>query len=316
MELAILFWFYKEAHVCANRLKILRRDNPEIKIFGLFGGDKSEAGKYQAGLRKYLDDFYASPFEDGKGPRRAKIPLKNKWKWLNGDLVLLDWYDKKGKSLTWDSIVVIQWDNLVFGPLIEIFSGIKKGGIFLFGLKELDGNMENTWAHVKGEDDRARYLHFRQYVKDQYGYSDKLLCCFFALEVFPRVFFEKYLTVKDRELGMIEYRVPVYAKIFNIPFYRGDLGRDIALGYNPDGPIRFYDEIGDSYIREQLKKKCGYRIFHPYSGIWGFSFYKLTPQYYLGRLLKSVYGILPGRIKATGFIQSIRAMLKGTWPRV
>jgi len=30
MKLAILFWFYKEQEICENRLKLLRKYNPEI----------------------------------------------------------------------------------------------------------------------------------------------------------------------------------------------------------------------------------------------------------------------------------------------
>ena len=46
MELAILFWFYKEPEICLNRLKILKKYNPDLKIFGLFGGDIKEEKNY------------------------------------------------------------------------------------------------------------------------------------------------------------------------------------------------------------------------------------------------------------------------------
>ena len=35
MNLAILFWFYKEPEVCENRLQLLKKYNPDLKILGL-----------------------------------------------------------------------------------------------------------------------------------------------------------------------------------------------------------------------------------------------------------------------------------------
>src|SRR3989344_3933541 len=118
MKLAILFWFYKEQEICENRLKLLRKYNPEMKIFGLYGGQTSEAGKYQNRLGEYLDDFYK--FTSGKD---------EEWKWLNGDLMILDWYEKRGRNLDWGSVAIIQWDTLVLDSLSKQFQGIKKNQI-------------------------------------------------------------------------------------------------------------------------------------------------------------------------------------------
>jgi len=261
MELAILFWFYKEPNVCENRLQLLRRYNPTLKIFGLFGGQASEISTYQSQLGTYLDDFYASPFGDHK--TQYNLP----WKWVNGDLMLLDWYNARGKKLIWDSSVVIQWDNIVFDSLLDQFPGIKKDEIYFFGLTEIDSFMEKSWGWISGAR-LPEYSEFLKYVKEQYGYHDKPLVCFFALEVFPKIFFEHYLMVDNRELGAIEYRVPTYAKIFGVPFYERDLGQDIGIGMNMNGPIRYQQAVNESFIKDELLKKNGWRIFHPYSKLW------------------------------------------------
>ena len=36
MKKAILFRFYKEIDVCINRLKLIKKYNPELEIFGLY----------------------------------------------------------------------------------------------------------------------------------------------------------------------------------------------------------------------------------------------------------------------------------------
>ena len=39
MQLAILFWCYKDVRICRDRLQHLRRDNPHSPIYLLFGGE-------------------------------------------------------------------------------------------------------------------------------------------------------------------------------------------------------------------------------------------------------------------------------------
>jgi len=66
----------------------------------------------------------------------------------------------------------------------------------------------------------------------------------------------------------LEYKIPIYAKIFNIPFYKKDLGtfwwerqKDLPINALPK-------EIKKSFIDKELKKTSGWRIFHPYYKIW------------------------------------------------
>src|SRR3990167_977727 len=193
LNLTALFWFYKEPDICLNRLKLLKKFNPELKIYGLFGGEVNQAKIYQQKLGKYLDDFYVPPYTDPN------------WKWINGDLMILDWYQKRGKDLSWDSIVITQWDMLVFDSLVHQFPGLKKNQIFLSGLKELDGDTENRWDWTRpGELERENYLNFLEYVQKEYDFSGSPLCCLFILLIFPRLFFDKYASVKNPQIGMLE----------------------------------------------------------------------------------------------------------------
>jgi hypothetical protein len=255
-NMAILFWFYKEPEICKNRLEILRKYNPDMKIYGLFGGQQGKVKIFKKYLGKYLDDFYVSP------------PKDSRWKWINGDLMILDWYKKRGKKLVWDSIAVVQWDALVFVSLKKYFRNIKKGQVFLSGLKLLEKTTENRWHWTRSDrKERKNYLNFLDYVRKNYNYSGKPLCCLFIFQIFPRIFFEKYLTVKNRAVGMLEYKIPIYAKIFNIPFFRKDVG--ILWFQKVPKPLNAMAvEIGKKYIGAELKKKNGWRIFHPYFKEW------------------------------------------------
>ncbi len=257
MKLAILFWFYKESDVCENRLQLLKKYNPDLKIFGLYGGEISKVEEYESKLGKYLDDFYIF---SGK--------TDNDWKWINGDLMILDWYDKRGRDLDWDSIVVVQWDMLIFDSLVKQFSEIKEGEIFLSGIRYIDDELENKWDWIKhGSKDRQNYLNFLNYIKEKFGYVDKPMASLFIFEIIPRVFFDKYLTIGNKEIGMLEYKVPIYSQLFKIPFYTKDIGvRWHSREISPLNAIP--EEIPDKYIKDQLLQDNGWRIFHPYFKIW------------------------------------------------
>ena len=120
MNLVILFWFYKEPEVCENRLKLLKKHNPNLKIYGLFGGKISDADKYQNILGSYLDDFFVFTETENKD-----------WKWINGDLMILNWYQKRGKDLTWDSMAVVQWDILIFDSFKCLYPNVASPPIVL-----------------------------------------------------------------------------------------------------------------------------------------------------------------------------------------
>lgn len=258
MNIAILFWFYKEPEICENRLQILKKYNPDLKIYGLYGGELSEADKYKKHLGEYFDDFYVSPYEDSD------------WKWINGDLMILEWFDKRGRELEWDNIAVVQWDMLVFDSILNQFPNIKKDEIYLSGKKMLDKETEDKWSWTKpGSEERVNYLNFIEYIEKNYKYTDEILCCLFIFQIMPRIFFEKYLTVNDREVGMLEYKIPMYAKIFSIPFYEKDLGVHWFEAEGTEKPLNAIPkEIRRSFIEKELGKENGFRMFHPYFKKW------------------------------------------------
>ncbi len=256
MKLAILFWFYKEPEICENRLQLLKKHNPNLKIFGLYGGKYQEEVFYREKLGKYLDDFFTTKSKDEKR------------KWIHGDLSILEWFNKRGMSLEWDSIVVIQWDMLVLDSLLKLFQGLGKDQIYFSGLRRLNEEIESRWSWTSPEyNHRKNYLNFKKYIKDQYNYGEQLMCCLYILEVLPKIFLEKFLTVQNREIGMLEYKDPTYAKIFGLKFFKKDFG--VLWFQNVPKPLNAHPkEIETKYIQEELAKQNGWRIFHPYYKMW------------------------------------------------
>ncbi|MBE9167391.1 hypothetical protein IQ238_07575 [Pleurocapsales cyanobacterium LEGE 06147] len=264
MKLAILFWFYKEPQICKNHLELIRRYNATISIYGLYGGELEDADKYKLILGEYLDDFYI--FSQNKS---------SSWKWHLGDLLITDWYSQRGKDLWWDTIVIIQWDMLVFGSIYELFSMLQKDSILLSGLIPIK-EIENRWIWTSTRivpEIREQYLEFLNYVKEKYSYNQEPFACLFIVVCFPRSFLEKYSRIEQPELGFLEYRVPIYAQIFGTPFC-------VARAFQ----ISWFDDSTTSKNRETLNaKRCdislitilkhlidskGARVFHPYRKIF------------------------------------------------
>lgn len=258
MKLAILFWFYKSPVVCENHLRLLRKYNRDIKIYGLYGGERKKMDLYKKRFGKYLNNFYCSP------------PRSTHWKWIHGDLMIRDWYKKCGRRLDWDSVVVIQWDMLVFESIKKLFSGIKEGEIFFSGLRKLDSTLEERWTWTKPKKGRWNYLKFKRHIKSNYGYGKRTLpCCLFIMEIFPRTFLNKYLAVKNPGVGMLEYKVPTYAEIFRIPVYKKDMGVWWCDESSQGRALTACcNEINTGFIKSELKKKNGWRAFHPYFKVW------------------------------------------------
>jgi hypothetical protein len=244
-HIAALFWFYKEPEISANHLELLRRHNDGLSVYGLYGGPPEEAAAYEARLGPLLDDFYVAP------------PADAEWKWLNADLVLLEWYRCRGRALAWRQLAVVQWDMLVLDSISNQLPGLKPDEMFLIGLGDLDAAVEKGWFWTVHEDHRPNYLAFREHVRTRYGYRRLPLFSGLFFQVVPRAFFEGYAGMDGLDVGMLEYRVPTYAEILGIPFYRRDLGFRDAM--NSDGA-----EIGDDKVRRELERADGWRLFHPY----------------------------------------------------
>ncbi|MBT9611982.1 MAG: hypothetical protein IV108_01800, partial [Burkholderiales bacterium] len=126
VQLTILFWYYKEPAICANRLQLLRRLNPGVRIYGLYGGEISHFAEYDATLKPWLDDNWAFP-ED----------KDTEWKWRHGDLMISAWHRSRGHTLPWETLVIMQWDMIALAPIPRIFGPMQNGTLYLPGLRPM-----------------------------------------------------------------------------------------------------------------------------------------------------------------------------------
>lgn len=278
MNLAIIFLFHANPDICANRLEILRRFNPDTPIYGLFGGEAEEEAKHRAALQGYLDDFYAFPDD-----------RPTEWKWRNADQMIAEWYRARGKNLPWDTVVLVEWDMIVAGNLRTIYGSVKQDEIVVPGLRPLR-EVEHWWYQVnrRRPERRSEYLGLLDHVRREHGYDSEPLCGYTFGSCLPRTFLEKYATIASPDLGYLEYKVPMYAQIFGTPFctaHSVPVWWDKPIfawhprrRWNPFPPFWMIPpaeralnaakrEIPVAEIQRQLRLPNGARLFHPVYGI-------------------------------------------------
>lgn len=263
MQLAILFWFFKDLRVCENRLRILRKRNPHTKIYGLYGGPVERSGEFAESLGRWLDDFYC--FDARPEPE---------WKWRNGDLVIAEWFRRRGRALAWDSVVVVQWDMLVLAPVDRLFAGLPKDAVLLSGAASIESEGQK-WAWVTAPEARPRYGRFLAHLRERYGYRDEPMFCIFIVVVLSRAFLEKYSSIDDPELGFIEYRVPMYAQAFGIPVvsdprFTPSVEDVPTLRESDRSEVALTVERAISLrtVWKHMARPRGARVFHPFRGYY------------------------------------------------
>ncbi len=283
MKLAILFWCYKNPELCLDRLRLIRRCNKQTPIFVLYGGKPQDAPLFEELFHGIVDDFYQYNEPPPVSSEELLAEFRNgvRWKYLYGDLQFVAWFRNRGIALDWDTVVVIQWDMLVFCSVTEAFSSLKKNEILFSGLRPVS-EVEDRWSWVSPDQPAARkmYLDFLMHVKNKYGFTDAPQCFIAIVLAMPRSFLKKFAQIEARSLGFLEYRLPVYAQIFGTPICTEHAFKPwwgAVETYSVTSTLRALPfEIWVPTILINLIKKRGARIFHPFwrpvpAGIFGWS---------------------------------------------
>jgi len=257
MQPDVLFWFYKEFTFCRKRLIHLRKKNPEVKIYALYGGPLSKSSLARSQIEELVDDFYAYP-----GPQAPE------WKWQYGDHLIASWHRERGRHLPWETIFVMQWDMLVLDRLDQIFVDLKPGQILLSGFDRFDA-VSDWWPWAKQVETVGE---FRQLLQEDFNFHEELFVCLFIVACLPREFLNRYVATGPPVRGFLEYRVPTMAKLFGIPFCNSESFQPwwAANPATPQPPSDRWclNAVGKNIplavILAELGLTNGRRIFHPY----------------------------------------------------
>lgn len=244
MERALLFRFHKNPEVCKNRLKLLKKLNPDTRIFGL-GEDLDRMGKITGKL--FEDNFVI----DDKDSR---------WKWKNGDLAVRRWFKEFGNKISFDLLHVIEWDLLLFSSLKEAYKGISKDNVGITAPVPIK-DIREKWPWISEGNDWEKLLRF---VKREFGYDKEPYGCAGPGVCLPRKFLKKYSKIDVPELCNDEVRIPLFSQILG--FELQDTG--FCKRWFSKEECKYFNSINKeielSVIEEELSKKSGRRVFHPY----------------------------------------------------
>lgn len=259
MGLALLFWFYRDAPLCQERLRELRHHHPKAPIYGLYGGPEEEAPDYERALGPLLDDFYAST--------RQPDPYL---KWMQGDLEITDWFEARGSALEWGSIAVVQWDLLVKAPIFTVLPRLGEGHNYFAGLRRLDPALEARWYWTRDPHQGRSYRRFREQIAHRFGYRGELMVCLFVFAVLSRPFLAMYAREARRFSGFLEYKMPTLAALHKHPCLIQDLGAHWDPVERPaQKPLNALPRpVPRAYIEAELSRPAGYRLFHPVPEAW------------------------------------------------
>ena len=233
MDRLILFRFHSNPEICAQRIRILDRMNPDTKIVGLGENIDNLNLLYDAGMQ----DLYTLDEKDSR------------WCWLNGDLAMKEWFNKTGYDMNFDMLHLIEWDLILTEPLDEIYNEIN--GIGLTGKISIEEARRHDWNWVSGSSFHL-YEHFCDKIGIESGYACLLPGCCFSRE-----FLEFISDIDYPEVCNDEARIGALAKASNSDV--SDTGF-----YNWDGSTRHLFNCKNSPIEESLIYNSESSAFHPY----------------------------------------------------
>lgn len=264
MRIGILFWIYKDIDVCIDRARLLRRLNPELPIYTLFGGEASAAAVFETRLKPYIDDFFLFPGDHD-----------SEWKWVNGDLVVAQWFRDRGRALAWDTIFVAQWDMVMLAPASRLLANLKADELLLPGLRPVS-EVEDWWYWARRRSpQRSVYDTFLGQVATRFPAPASPLCCNFITAALPRSFLERYQSIPSPEFGFLEYKVPIYAQCWGFSFCSDHPFNPIWLR---ERPLSRFERAGVTLHAEKRQIHTiklsvnallpwGKRVFHPYTKV-------------------------------------------------
>lgn len=255
MKLAVLIQFHSDPLLVRNRARLVRALDPDLAVYGSYGGpervyDVAGAG-WRALLRPWMDDVFCI---------RGRTTF---WKRFHTDLAVCDWYRGAGQSFDFDAVAILQWDLLTLSPLSDLYAHVPPNTVGVTALAPLD-SVARKWPWLRYKGWRSELEALKEHVEKEYGYRGEPYASLGPGTLLPRAFLEHYASLDLPELCHDEVRLPLFAHALGFDVVdNGFHGRwfdsEEERFFNADkAPIR-----RDTVVSE-LARADGRRVFHPY----------------------------------------------------
>jgi hypothetical protein len=234
--------------VCRSRVSLLRALNPDVPIYGLFGGPRRlPDGALRALVG--LDGLSCSP---ERGP----------WSWQHGDLALAAWFREAGRPLRFDVLHLVEWDLLLLEPLDSLYASVPEGAVGLTALTPIS-ELAHEWTWLRREASRREWDALLERARVEWAYEETPYGCVGPGPCFPKSFLEAYAAINPPVLCNDELRLPLFAQILGFPLADTRL-RSPWRGEREHPLFHFRaPEVELETILAELAKPDGWRAFHP-----------------------------------------------------
>lgn len=206
MSLIALFRFHKSYDICLQTLRLMKKMNPDLAIYGLYGGnDDLEAIPYQ--LSSLMESIWKIPLDDPH------------YKWLNGDLCVRWWFKEYGHKLAFDHVILTEWDMIFIRPMETVLPPLEKDKNYgsIFGDYQCAKSFDWHWlfdGHYAYETEEL----LKVLAKDSlYADLKKLNFAVMGGAIFCRRFLERFSAMPVPSYSNDELRFCVYSAAFGIP---------------------------------------------------------------------------------------------------
>lgn len=252
MQRAILFRFHSQPRICRNRLELLRTFNPDVPMYGLYGGPEKNYATFEEQLSPHLRDIRQFPDRDAN------------WKWKNGDLAVRLWYRSFGHTLAFDMLHLVEWDLLLLDSLDNLYGRIPVNGVGMTSVTRVE-DIERQLLWVSQEPFRSQWKELLRIARDLHGYSGAPLAGQGPGLCLPRPFLDCFADVDVPDLVNDEVRIPLFARIlgfelFDTGFSNGWFSADELQFFH----CQLFPEVKPSTVYQQLADPAGRRAFHPF----------------------------------------------------
>ena len=251
MKRIVLFRYHHQFERNLELLRFFKYLNPEVEVYGLYGGPESIFSEASECLKEVFSGNYL---------------IENKtslWKWKNSDLAYQLWYRDYGQNLDFDMLHTLEWDLLYFEPLERLFGHVPPDTLVLTGLTPVR-EIEKKWYWTREETRKNEREELLKHFHHEYGYKQEPFAMIGPGASFPKSFLEKIKDVEIPNLSNDENRIPMLAQVFNFPI--ADSG--FLKKWFSNSEFKFFNadafEVDWKTMEKQLKKPKGRRAFHPY----------------------------------------------------
>jgi hypothetical protein len=254
MKNIAVFRYHTDVKICSNHLDIFKHFNPQVPIYGIYGGEAADFDFYSSELSQYLTHNY------------QLASLKAEEKWRDFDSVLFDWYFNYGKDIDFDNVYLIEWDFILLDSLENAYGHIPADKAALTGLVTVK-TIEDLWFWTKHPPLRAEWLQLLNFVRTNCNYKQEPYAINCPGLRLPKSFFEKLGDFRLPILGNDELRIPMYCQItgtemLDTNFFRDWFSNKEKRFFNCNALI-----VKPSTISAEYRKKEGRRAFHPVKDI-------------------------------------------------